>query len=235
MMKITIDTRLHFLGFFLKYESYGIDVFYNRKYQFWLISNSTDAEYLDKEDELPQYDNDGFITNVKFTPFEKSVPLTEKDFIQNEFKVLSFFDVEKLRSDQLRLLNYYKVFLTNKSNNPFKLNKKILELKDFFDKDFDENKIQMIKERFKDLTVGKKMAHLIYILHTERKLIVYYANDKTRARKHFIQALTESNKRTAGVDEFFENNNTTLKDPSFKKDGDYSTIKNQLEAIIDIQ
>lgn len=133
----------------------------------------------------------------------------------------------------IEIFQSYLYFLEN--YKPQSEPKKAIELKDFFKKDFDENKIQMIKQIFKDLIVGKKMAHLIYILHTERKLIVYYANDKTRARKHFIQALTESNKRTAGVDDFFEKNNTTLKDPYFKKDGDYSTIKNQLEAIIDVQ
>jgi hypothetical protein len=184
------------------------------------------------------------VINVKLTELNK----------KEKYRILRGISDMGTPPDTLLFLEYVKFHIKNralqsyevqeikavektkpKQGKPIKEEKKSLELKDFFNKDFDENKIQMIKESFKDLKVGKKMAHLIYILHTERKLIVYYANDKTKARTHFIKALTESDKRTSGADYYFEKNNTTLKDPHFKKDGDYSTIKNQLEAIIDVQ
>jgi hypothetical protein len=113
--------------------------------------------------------------------------------------------------------------------------KQITDFKTFFNKDFDENKIQKIKDKFKDLN-GKKLAHLIYLLQSERKLINFYLRDDTLARKHFIQALTENkNVRTSGLDNFFESNSIELKDPHFAKDSGYTSIKNQLEAIIGVQ
>jgi hypothetical protein len=128
----------------------------------------------------------------------------------------------------------YLYFLENykPQNEP----KKAIEFKDFFIKDFEENKIQKIKDEFKDLVAGKKIAHLIYLLQSELKLITLYSNDKKRARTHFIKALKENiNTRTSGVDDFFESNCSTLKDTHFAKDSDYTTIKNQLGVIIGVQ
>ncbi len=113
---------------------------------------------------------------------------------------------------------------------------KTTELKDFFNKDFDVNKIQEIKKEFGSIKPGKQMAHLIYILNIELNLITYYLNNTKQSRKHFIQALTGNEKiRTSGVDAFFDTNNGTLKDKFYTKDSDYTTIKSRLNTIIGVK
>lgn len=111
--------------------------------------------------------------------------------------------------------------------------KKKLELKDFFMKGVDEEPINKIKETFKGLRIGKEMAYLIYILHKELNVIDYLINDKRKARKHFIIALKEDdNIRTAGVDNYFNTNDVTLKDANSKNYDEFKRIKKQLTDVI---
>jgi hypothetical protein len=111
---------IFFIGFFVGLEKYGMDVFYNRKFQKWLVSNSTDAESLNSENNNfePEFDINGFITNVKFTPFENSIALIEVDFIEEQFRRLAFFDLTKLKSKHIRVIKTYERYLKEKLNQP---------------------------------------------------------------------------------------------------------------------
>lgn len=107
------DMTIFFIGFFVGLEKYRImDVFYNSKYQKWLFNNSTDSD----KNICPEFDINGFITNVKFTPFENSIALIEVDFIEEEFRRLAFFDLTKLKSKYIRVIKTYERYLKEKLN-----------------------------------------------------------------------------------------------------------------------
>lgn len=230
------DMTIFFIGFFVGLEKYGIDVFYNRKFQKWLIQYSTDAEWLNSDTEQFQFNEDGFITNVKFTPFENSIALLEVDFIEEEFRRLAFFDLTKLKSKHIRVLKTYERYLNKRMNQSqqfeaVKPNEVKKEFKDFFNSDVNINVIQSIQKEFKDYK-GKKMAHLIYLLHKDFNIITYGINSRTESRKHFVSALKGYDFRMAGIDKYFELNDVKLKNTLFASDPDFIDIKEKLSKTI---
>lgn len=231
-MKIDrVQTVFIVIGYFVGFEKYGIDVFYNRKYQKWLAENSTDAEYLNSENSF-EFDEAGFITNITFTPFENGIPLTESVYIEEQKKyldgILKLTDVTK---SEKRKIEYFINYLNDKKENlkvggvPKK--QKIKTFKEFFNADVSDKVIQKIQTEFKDYS-GKKLAFLIYLLHKENRLIDYSINSRLEARKYFIVGLTGKANIVAGVNKFFNLNDVTLVDPKFENDNDYSTIKEKL-------
>ena len=107
-MKINkIDLNLHFIVIFLGYETYGIDVFYNRKYQKWLFNNSTDSD----KNIYPEFDINGFITNVIFTPLINGHILKESYFIEKEFRQVDLLDLEQLNLSQKIQVDAYREYL----------------------------------------------------------------------------------------------------------------------------
>lgn len=112
-----VQTVYLIMGYFLGFEKYGIDVFYNRKYQRWLVDNSTDAESLNSENNNfePEFNEAGFIINVKFTAFHNSIPLTENDFIDIQIKRLNtFLELEDLKSMDLIQIQHFKRHLEDR-------------------------------------------------------------------------------------------------------------------------
>jgi hypothetical protein len=112
MISRDTDTILYLIGFFVGLEKYGIDVFYNRKYQKWLFNNSTDSD----KNIHPEFNINGFITNTTFTPFENSIALIEEDFINEQFQKLNNFDLNKLKPTHIRIIRTYERFLNEKIN-----------------------------------------------------------------------------------------------------------------------
>lgn len=117
MEKNRTHTVAVIIGYFIGFEKYGIDTFYNRKFQKWLVYNSTDAESLNSENDNfnPIFDEAGFITNVTFTPFENGVPLTESFFIDEEINQLNkLFDLPYLQKSHERKIKHFLNYLKNK-------------------------------------------------------------------------------------------------------------------------
>jgi hypothetical protein len=111
------------MGYFLGYEKYSIDVFYNKKYQRWLFDNSTDAN----KNIHPEFDINGFIINVKFTAFHNSIPLTENDFIDIQTDRLNtFLELKDLKSMDKIQIQHFKRYLINRSKT---INSEILIIK----------------------------------------------------------------------------------------------------------
>lgn len=107
-----VQTVYLIIGYFVGFEKYGIDVFYNRKFQKWLFENSTDTD----KNIHPEFDTNGFIINVKFTAFHNSIPLTENDFIDMQIDRLNaFLDLKDLKSMDKIQIQYFKRYLENKS------------------------------------------------------------------------------------------------------------------------
>ncbi|OYX85126.1 MAG: hypothetical protein B7Y83_05905 [Flavobacteriales bacterium 32-34-25] len=107
-----VQTTYLIIGYFVGFEKYGIDVFYNRKFQKWLFENSTDAD----KNIHPEFDTSGFIMNVKFTAFHNSIPLTENDFIDIQIQRLNtFLELEDLKSMDKIQIQHFKRHLENKS------------------------------------------------------------------------------------------------------------------------
>lgn len=107
-----VQTVYLIMGYFLGFEKFGIDVFYNRKYQKWLFDNSTDAD----KNIHPIYDINGFIINAKFSAFHNSIPLTENDFISIQIKRLNtFIELKDLKNMDLIQIKYFKRYLENKA------------------------------------------------------------------------------------------------------------------------
>lgn len=111
-MKIEkVETVYLIMGYFLGFEKFGIDVFYNRKYQKWLFDNSTDAN----KNIHPEFDINGFIINVKFTAFHNSIPLTENDFIDIQINRLNtFLELKNLKSMDKIKIQHFKRHLENR-------------------------------------------------------------------------------------------------------------------------
>lgn len=101
------------------------------------------------------------------------------------------------------------------------------ELKDFFNTNVNVNVIQSIQKEFKDYK-GKKMAHLIYLLHKDFKIINYSLNSRNESRKHFVSLLKGTDFRMAGIDKYFELSDVKLENPKFEIDPDYIDIKEKL-------
>lgn len=101
------------------------------------------------------------------------------------------------------------------------------EFKDFFNSDVNVNVIQSIQKEFKDYK-GKKMAHLIYLLHKDFNIITYGINSRTESRKHFVSLLKGTDFRMAGIDKYFELSDVKLLNPKFESDPDYIDIKEKL-------
>jgi hypothetical protein len=101
------------------------------------------------------------------------------------------------------------------------------EFKDFFNTDVNVNVIQSIQKEFKDYK-GKKMAHLIYLLHKDFKIISYSLNSRNESRKHFVSLLKGTDFRMAGIDNYFELSDVKLENPKFEVDPDYIDIKEKL-------
>lgn len=118
-MKIEkVETVYLIMGYFIGFEKYGIHIFYNRKYQRWLVENSTDAESLNSENNNfePEFNEAGFIINAKFTAFHNSIPLTEKDFIDIQLNRLNvFLELKDLKSMDLLQIQHFKKYLENRS------------------------------------------------------------------------------------------------------------------------
>lgn len=117
MEKNRTHTVALIIGYFIGFEKYGIDTFYNRKFQKWLVYNSTDAESLNSENDNfnPIFDEAGFITNVTFTPFENGVPLTETFYIDEQINQLNeMFDLPYLQKSEVRKIKHFLNYLKNK-------------------------------------------------------------------------------------------------------------------------
>lgn len=116
MMKINkINSKLHFIGIFLGYEKFrmDMDVFYNRKFQRWLFYNSTDAEslYSGNNDFNLEYDKNGNITNAIFTPLINGHIIKESYFVEKEFRQVDLLDLEELNLSQKIQVNEYREYL----------------------------------------------------------------------------------------------------------------------------
>lgn len=114
MKEKKVQTVFLIVGYFIGFEKYGIDVFYNRKYQKWLVDNSTDAESLNSDNYNfhVEYDERGFITNARFNAFHNSIPLTENDFIATQIRLLNkFLDLKDLKNMELIQIQHFKIYL----------------------------------------------------------------------------------------------------------------------------
>lgn len=106
----------------------------------------------------------------------------------------------------------------------------IKKFEDFFDKDFNEETIIEIQNKFKDYR-GKKMAILIYLLQTKHKVITISNNSKTQSRKHFVSALTKENEITMqSINKVFVSGSEQLN--INQKDADFSIIENELNNLL---
>ena len=101
------------------------------------------------------------------------------------------------------------------------------EFKDFFKENVSIKVIERIQTDFKDCK-GKKMAHLIYLLHKDFNIITYGINSRTESRKHFVSLLKGTDFRMAGIDKYFELSDVKLLNPKFESDPDYIDIKEKL-------
>lgn len=110
------------------------------------------------------------------------------------------------------------------NKNPDEVKK---EFKDFFNSDVNVSVIQSIQKEYKDYK-GKKMAHLIYLLHKDFKIINYSLNSRNESRKHFVSLLKGTDFRMAGIDRYFELSDVKLENPKFEIDPDYIDIKEKL-------
>lgn len=96
---------------------------------------------------------------------------------------------------------------------PSNVEEKIIEsketkLEDFFPKDFDVSKIEMIREEFQN-EKGQKLACLIYILQEEKKLISIQCNSKSIGRKSFVK-LINLNASMQSINKCFDPSKNTL-------------------------
>lgn len=165
-----------------------------------------------------------------------NIKLTELN--KQEYRILSGISDMGTPPDPLLFLEYMKWDIKNKSLQtnetpepqqtetviPDEVKK---EFKDFFNSDVNVNVIQSIQKEFKDYK-GKKMAHLIYLLHKDFNIITYGINSRTESRKHFVSLLKGTDFRMAGIDKYFELSDVKLLNPKFESDPDYIDIKEKL-------
>lgn len=114
--------RIKFISFFLGFVSIEkIDSFYNKKLQKWLRRNSHIVEYYELDinnNFIPRYDENGNILNAEFSKTTKDgIPLTEKDFIKSELRIIFSIDSDLLDLSQKKRIEYYIEYLNNKNRS----------------------------------------------------------------------------------------------------------------------
>jgi hypothetical protein len=131
-------------------------------------------------------------------------------------KIISFLEQRKLS------------FETNtKTETPKK------DFKGFFKEHINIDKIEEIQKKYKDFD-GKKMAYVIYLLHKEFNVINYSLNSRVESRKHFVFALYKKDNinKMEGINRYFNPSDITLLAPDYSKDNDYTTIKTDIQTIL---
>ena len=92
-----------------------IEIFFNKKYQKWLYTNShkKDETVVDmKLQFFLKYDESGNITNANFSGTTKDgIPLTKTDFIKSELFQLNKLNTSGLYLDDLKRIEFYGAFL----------------------------------------------------------------------------------------------------------------------------
>jgi hypothetical protein len=78
------------------------------------------------------------------------------------------------------------------------------------------------------------MAYVIFLLHKEFEIINYSTNSRVESRKHFVCALIEKDNTNimAGINKCFNLNDITLLTNDYLKDNDYTTIKTDIQTIL---
>lgn len=107
------------------------------------------------------------------------------------------------------------------------------DFKDFFKEHINIDKIEVIQKKYKDFD-GKKMAYVIYLLHKEFNVINYSLNSRVESRKHFVFALYKKDNinKMEGINRYFNPSDITLLAPDYSKDNDYTTIKTDIQTIL---
>ena len=202
-MKIDrVQTVFIVIGYFVGFEKYGIDVFYNRKYQKWLAENSTDAESLNSDNDkfVPEFDEDGFITNITFTPFENGIPLTESVYIEEQKKYLDgILKLTDIAKSEKRKIEYFINYLNDKKENlkvgaePEKQKKRHKTLLEFINNiDDKEAFLNDLKNTF-PTEIGLSIKAIVLRL-VEVNILIY----GTKEFKNFYEELTKYFDRSIG-------------------------------------
>jgi hypothetical protein len=156
------------------------------------------------------------------------------------FENLNISKVHKKAFEILAFLNSKKENLNNKpqqttptvNNASKKETKKLNSFNDFFIETTPE-KIESIKNQYRNLTNGKSLAYLIYLLQNEFKIINYSLRGSADSRKQFIKSLTGIQyKSTEFVNKYFNANEVTLNINTIN-DTNYNLIKNKIQSILD--
>lgn len=109
--------------------------------------------------------------------------------------------------------------------------KKLNSFNDFFIETTPE-KIDSIKNQYRNLTNGKSLAYLIYLLQNEFRVINYSLRGSTDSRKQFIKSLTGKQYiSTEFVNKYFNSNELTLNIIT-ANDTNYNLIKNNIQSIL---
>lgn len=187
------------------------DLFYNKL-----------SEIKDSQNKILETLNSLYFKNLEQFKFEWEQLKTR---IEHSFEIIeenidryrpggTHYDLHELNS----LNSVLKIQLSNFEKNinefiPCHSEKNIFEsketiLKDFFPKDFEVSKIEMIKEEFQN-EKGQKLACLIYILQEKKKLISIQYNSKTKGRKTFVKLINAKASMQA-ISKCFEPNKNTL-------------------------
>ncbi len=171
---------------------------------------------------------------INYEDFKKQ---ENKKTVKNTQKELNNFTPESVISQpllgfklsEIRLLEENIKEAENKLKP--KKEKEKLELKDFFTEQANPGLIKAIQERFKDFR-NKQMAILIYLLHKKYNLITYDLGDrKKNSRKHFVEALTQSElKNINGINNFFDS--VTAETKVDKRNEAFLNLDKQLMEIV---
>lgn len=139
-----------------------------------------------------------------------------KPYIASYNKILSFLETKKSELEK---------------NTKPEMAKK--DFKDFFKENISTTTIQAIQKKFRELD-GKKMAYVIFLLHKEFEIINYSTNSRVESRKHLVCALNEKENTNimAGINKCFNLNDVTLLSNDYSKDNDYTTIKTDIQTIL---
>lgn len=162
-----------------------------------------------------EFINDIFTIDISRSPlkeiFEKTFDILKNSINEKEFEIID--NLETKRPTQQ--INNSKTLI------------------DFFKNGTPIEIIKNLQNKYSDLTNGKQTAYLIYILHKEFNIINYSARDRTKSRKHFINLFLNTElKSIENINKHFNPNDITLKDPKYFNVNEYTTIKEEIQTIL---
>ena len=212
-----------------KNENYNFEIC-NLLSQYWTLCSQIAHDFDKSEfDNDLAYKNDDFckdcneIENLywnRMEEFECFFPKSISEQSERKFSITHILQDSEISHKQLEQKS-------TKTNQPILL--------DFLNNNSDLSLLVEIQNAFKHYE-GKRLAILIFLLQTERKIINIIPKSRTHSRKHFVRLFKEDYQfdKMFAVDKYIDSYYNNLNLPTTNEnDADYVDVKEKLNKIIE--